>query len=76
MPAMEPIKQHVKYIGPKKLIRVDFPVPFICKADHIDTVEFVKNQPTPLSPEFASQLCKVAGETFQMCDAQGKGLRA
>lgn len=73
---MEPIKQYVKYVGPKDRIDVQFPVPFISKSDADGPpVTFTGRTPQPLSPEQASQLCKVSPDTFVMCDASGRTLK-
>ena len=73
----KPITQHVKYVGPKDNTVIQFPVPFLSKSTaEGDPVSFKKNTPVPLSPEQASQLCKVAGGVFVMCDEQGKGMKA
>jgi hypothetical protein len=73
----KPIKQHVKYIGAKPSVEVQFPIPFISKsAADGPPVTFYHNKPVPLTPEQANQLCKTAGGVFVMCDEQGKGVKA
>lgn len=73
---VDPIRQHVKYVGPKARIDVQFPVPLLSKSDaEGPPVTFTGRTPQALSPEQASQLCKVAPDTFVMCDMSGRTLK-
>ena len=73
----EPMKQHVKYVGPKDTYTLQFPIPFESKsAAEGDPIQCKRDTPVALSPAQAAQLCKVAGDVFKMCDENGKGLRA
>ena len=73
---MDPVKQMVKYVGTKDSIEVQFPIPMLSNSDAKGTpVTFYHNKPVSLTPEQASQLCKCSGESFKMCDEQGKALK-
>ena len=67
--------QHVKYVGPKKSIRISFPVPFVCKSEETNQVEFVQGRPTPLTPDEAKQICNHSAAFYKMCDENGKELK-
>lgn len=73
---VQPIKQYVKYVGPKASIEIQFPIPFKSKSEAQGSpITFYHNKPEPLTPDQAKQLCSVSGETFKMCDEQGKALK-